>query len=405
MPGLKRLGQQVAPSWTTSVALSAIEGRETPFGEDEYRRRVGAAFQALDEKGTDSLVVFRASTVEYLCGFHTVETVAMPLVLSAKRVVLCVPDAEVGRAVASSVVDEVWHYGREPDGTQLFAEALVRFLGANRRVVVELSQPGVPWAFVGQLRALGVTVVDGGFLVEQQRLVLSEAELDCVRAAAILTQRGIEAAVDAASASSATESTIASAVLQALTADANSVAAFGPVIVSGWRAGLPHSTWASRPVEPGSAIFVEISGANHRYHAPVMRTLVRDGAVDPVTHRLAELARTYLAVVSQSLQAGKVAREIAFEAEGALGELEEEIVFHRCYGYPVGLAHPPTWMDGSPFQVVADNPGVLKRGMVLHLPGSFRWFGRAGVGLSQTMLITEDGAQSLTLGRGELIHV
>jgi hypothetical protein len=43
--------------------------------------------------------------------------------------------------------------------------------------------------------------------------------------------------------------------------------------------------------------------------------------------------------------------------------------------------------------------------MVFHIPGSFRRFGRSGVGLSQTFVVERDGARALTHGAAELLDV
>jgi Xaa-Pro aminopeptidase len=194
---------------------------------------------------------------------------------------------------------------------------------------------------------------------------------------------------------------VAAAIAAALTVGANAGPAWGPVVATGNRAGIPHSSWVHRPLGAGTT-FLELSGAHHRYHAPVMRTLSR-GRPSQADGRLADLAGAALTAVLESARAGVPCSEVAARAAEAIGPLPDDVVFHGLFGYPVGLAHPPHWMDGAPFFIAPGNDEPLLEGMVFHVPGSFRSFGRSGVGLSQTFLVERDGARVLTHGSADLV--
>jgi Xaa-Pro dipeptidase len=112
-----------------------------------------------------------------------------------------------------------------------------------------------------------------------------------------------------------------------------------------------------------------------------------------------------LEVVVTEARAGVPCSEVASKALHNLGCLEDWIAFHYTFGYPVGLAHSPTWMDGAPFFITQDNPRPLESGMAFHVPASFRAFGSSGVGLSHTIVVTESGGRILTPGRAEVIEL
>jgi Xaa-Pro aminopeptidase len=245
--------------------------------------------------------------------------------------------------------------------------------------------------------------VNGNYLVERERLVLSSAELRCVERAAAVTEAGVRAAVTEATRAEATDSSVAAAIASALISPADSASAWGPVVVTGDRAGIPHSSWLGHALATGPT-FMEFSGTDHRYHAPVMRTVVR-GRLDAEDRRLAGLARTAVASVLDNAKAGVPCSQVALRASKALGRLPEDVVFHQLFGYPVGLAHKPHWMDGVPFHITVGNHEPLREGMVFHIPGSFRRFGRSGIGLSQTFVIEPDGARVLTHGPADLIEL
>jgi Xaa-Pro dipeptidase len=246
--------------------------------------------------------------------------------------------------------------------------------------------------------------VYGDFLVERIRLVLSEPEISCMERAGEITGRGITAAVEALSSTGATDSEVAAAARAAMTRDADSGAPLGVIVATGWRGGVVHSNWNRTAVAAGTTTFMEMSGAHHRYCAPLMRTAAH-GPLDRRNRRLAELAHLMLEVVLEEARAGAICSEVATRALEHLGPLEDWIAFHFTFGYPVGLAHSPTWMDGAPFFIIQDNHQPLEAGMAFHIPASFRDFGESGVGLSHSILVTEKWGRALTPGPAEVIEL
>lgn len=393
------------PPWLSARRAAAAEAMETlPFDAAEYTRRRSDVRGALERAGADAVVVFRPSSVEYLCGFHTAETVPQPLLLTESSTTLFVPDFEVGRALASACPDGIRHfrYAGAHHALASIANSVARELPRGGRVAVEFGGAAVPPRFVEALRENAVVVVDGDHLVERVRLVLSAAEIGYVEQAAEHTQRGVEAAVAAVAEPAATDSSVAAAITAALRRHADSASAWHTAVATGARAGIPHAIFNGTPLAPTT--FVEFAGTRHRYHAPVMRTLCC-GEPSPRVAMLADLARTAVAAVLEAAKPGVACADVAARATAALGPLPDDVVFHQLFGYPVGLAHPPHWMDGAPFAITADNSEPLREGMVFHIPGSFRSFAEAGVGLSHTFVLEGSGARPLTHGTAELIEL
>jgi Xaa-Pro dipeptidase len=122
---LVRLGSTPAPPWVTQDAVQALSLREgQPFESDEYTRRKKRVLEALERLGADAIVVFRSSSVEYLCGYHTIETVPQPLIVAPSLLQLLVPDPELGRALVSSNAEEILFCSQFDDALRLLAEHL-----------------------------------------------------------------------------------------------------------------------------------------------------------------------------------------------------------------------------------------------------------------------------------------
>lgn len=395
-----------APTWLDSQAaetLRALEG--PPFDVEEHAARLSRVRARMQAAELDALMVFRPSSIEYLCGFHTAETAAQPLLITESETVLYVPDLEVGRALASSCADQIRFCGYSDALTSLerFIAHAASNLTSGARVGVEMSAPTPPRAVALWTTQQDVVVVDSDHIVERERLVLSPAELRCVQRAAEATAAGVHAATTAAAAVGASDASVGAAIAAALHQASDSISAWGPVVVTGPRSGIPHSSWDGSILAPGPT-FLEFSGTCRRYHAPVMRTLVR-GDPAATDGRLAELARTMVAAVLETARAGVPASQVAAAAANALGPLPADVMFHQMFGYPVGLAHKPHWMDGAPFFLTEDNHEPLQANMVFHIPASFRAFGQQGVGLSQTFVVEEGQTHVLTHGPADLIHL
>ena len=405
-PNVAGLGESHALRWLAPEATkSVMEAEELPFSEAEYEERLGRVRRQMAQLALDAMIVFRPSSIEYLCGYHTAETAPQPLLVTESDTYLYVPDLEVGRALASSRAGNILYcgYADALRSLELFLDHAVTLLPRGARVGVEVGHTSTPPQAVQILQDKHVEVVHPDHLVERVRLVLAPVEIRCVEEAAVSTQAGVEAAVAEARKPDATDSSVAAAIAASLYAHANSPSAWGPVVATGERAGIPHSSWVNRPLSDGTT-FVEFAGAHHRYHAPIMRTLTR-GQPSADDRRLADLSKAALAAVLDNAKAGVPCSQVATRAAEAIGRLPDDVVFHQLFGYPVGLAHKPHWMDGAPFYITPDNHEPLHEGMVFHVPGSFRSFGRSGVGLSQTFVVEQERSRVLTHGNADLIEV
>lgn len=394
------------PAWLDGVSPDAVGDLEgLRFDEGEYAARLDRVRGRMESVGIDALMVFRPSSIEYLCGFHTAETAPQPLLVTGTGTLLYVPDLEVGRALASSRVDTVAYCGYSDalTGLEQFIDHAARVVRPGSRVGLEMGHTSTPPQALRVWERQDVELVDSDHLVEEVRLVLSPAEIDCLEEAARVTDAGVGAAVTAAADPRATDSSVAGAVAAALCHGSDSMSAWGPLVVTGRRSGIPHSSWDGSLLAPGPT-FVEFSGTHHRYHAPVMRTLVRGSPEDTDT-RLVELARTAVQAVLETARPGVLASDVAGSAAAALGPLPRDVMFHHLFGYPVGLAHKPHWMDGAPFYLADGNHRPLQEGMAFHIPAAFRAFGTQGIGLSQTFIVERGGSRVITHGPADLIHV
>jgi Xaa-Pro dipeptidase len=169
----------------------------------------------------------------------------------------------------------------------------------------------------------------------------------------------------------------------------------GPIIAAGWRSGAPHSSLGRQALRRGDAVFIEVTGEWRRYCAPLMRTAIL-GEPSLEQARAASIGKAALEAVIATARPGIAAAEVATAAGEIIAPALPDLRFHGNFGYPIGLGFPPTWTESLGFQLRHDNPHRLAAGMTFHLPVSLRRPGEWGVCQSQTILVTETGAEPLT---------
>ena len=132
-------------------------------------------------------------------------------------------------------------------------------------------------AYVSLLRNLpNAKLVDATALVNWQRAVKSEAEIDYMRKAAFIVERmhaRIFDVIEVGMRKSDLVAEIYDSGIRGGNGPAGDYPAIVPLLPSGRDASAPHLTWDDRPMRAGEGTFFEIAGCYHRYHCPLSRTI------------------------------------------------------------------------------------------------------------------------------------
>ena len=370
--------------------------RERFFDDAEYAARLAKVRAAMAEEGIDLLLTTSPGNVCYLVG-HFTQYICDPMFLAVPlegTPLLQLPPFELPRFEASGVGADVtssWRFGEDP------ARAVVKELGRRGMiggsVAVDTGGLYAPYDIAAGLIE-GLAAKPMRNLVERVRLVKSSAEQAYLREAAVTTDAGTKAALDTVG-EGVVDYDIAAAALEAMVRAGSEPIVSDPYVCVGWRTGAPHSNRRGTVARAGDPVFVELGGTRARYTAPMMRCAVL-GEPSPEIRELADTSvRAHTALVG-ALKAGVTVSDVAAVGRAAVEPVLDRIVFHHTYGYPVGLSFPPIWLDCPHFPLYAGNTATLEAGMVFHVPVMLRVKGQYGVGCSETVIITEDGADVLS---------
>ncbi|MDG2285002.1 MAG: Xaa-Pro peptidase family protein [Alphaproteobacteria bacterium] len=373
--------------------------KHAPFPKEELDRRIDRVKATLSEQNLDGIVVSVPENIYYLTGMdHLGFFAAHVLVINSdgKMALACRAmekitfDNQVRNArfyghqdheeLADYVVQAMKDLGLS--GSRVALERRSLFLHLHHAEGILAKMQGVEW-------------VEGSGLVDNLRQAKSPLEIEYTRKAARAADLGMSACIEVIR-DGVTDYEIAAEYMRVSTLEGSEPTGFGPFIRPTTRLGEEHTTWRGENFRNGDAVFLENAASYRKYHAPMGRLVYVGRAPDGV-EKSAQLAMDGMKAICGALKVGEKAgeayaawREVA--ASAGLADYER----HHC-GYMVGIGFPPSWTGGS--MVTSLFPGserTLEIGMVFH---AHSWFTNTDVVdyfISNTVILTENGAEVLT---------
>ncbi|MCA0337926.1 MAG: Xaa-Pro peptidase family protein [Actinobacteria bacterium] len=387
---------------------------EPAFDRNEYAAREQRVRARMEQVGLDHLVVGDPAGICYLTGFEgfsfyvpqaVVVSLADPLTVIVREI-----DASSVVATTHLTADQVLGYPerfvQNPDAHPMTwaAAQLAERLHAGQRVGVEVD--AAHWT-VASHRALTVALPASVELIETPAIVAwvrarkSPTEIAMMREAGRITEQMFATALDSIRPGTRQCDAVAD-ITRAQIAGTRTVggswSAIPPLVLAGEHTAYPHVPWTDAPFGDDEPIALELSGAVHRYHAPVARTMYL--GTPPV--RLRDLA----AVVDDGARAAlDVIREGARCEEVALAwnsVIERHgLTKSSRVGYPIGIGFPPDWGEQTMSLRVGDRT-VMEAGMTFHVMIGM-WLDGWGYSTSESVVVTEDGHERLAAVPGGLV--
>lgn len=375
---------------------SQLRGLECPFTEKEFDQRLARVRDRMAREDFGALLLTDPSDIFYLTGYNTFEvSVHVALVVTQEDLMLQVPSIEMGPAMVTTRVAQVSGYRWEGIGEVL--EPLVQILNDGVETVgIDAWHGSLRQGVLEGLRARmpGVRFINNGGLLKKIRIVKSQAEIGLLRESARITAEGLRAAV-AAVRPGLTDNDIAAVGARALLEAGSEFMSMQPIVTTGRRSSVIHCNHKRTVIQEGDPVFLEFGSAWHRYTAPMMQTIVAGARPSSEMERVHDGCRRIVDTLLNSIRPGVTFDQAAHDAERALQPLAEKVFFSGVFGYTVGAQFPPSWVEGSGFIARGGNM-EFRTGMVFHLPICLRIPNQWGIGCSETILVTDDGAEPIT---------
>jgi Xaa-Pro aminopeptidase len=234
----------------------------------------------------------------------------------------------------------------------------------------------------------GVELLPQAGLVEVLRAVKSPREVKRIAEAAALADRALAHMIGLLR-PGATERQIALEGEFLMRREGAEAAAFDIIVASGPRSALPHAETTDRALEPGDLVVIDIGARVAGYCSDMTRTFAVEHAGDRASQIYRIVYRAQRAAAAQ-LRPGVVCGELDATARAVIDEAGHGDDFGHGLGHGVGIEvhERPRLGKGEEVRLVAGNVVTVEPGVYLD--------GFGGVRLEDLMVVTEDGAQTLT---------
>jgi Xaa-Pro dipeptidase len=226
--------------------------------------------------------------------------------------------------------------------------------------------------------------------VSQLRAVKDEMEIGLMRKAGELTSLGMKTAYEVLSAGMK-EYEVAAEIEYAMRKHGSYGTAFDTAVSSGPASAFPHGGCTDRRIRSGELVVIDFGATYKSYRSDMTRTLVA-GKPSEKQRKLHEIVQKAQVKAFEAIKPNVKASHVDAVARRIIEKAGYGECFVHGLGHGVGLdIHEPPTLNMSSKErlqlgnVVTDEPGIY---MV----------GYGGVRIEDTMLVTKEGAEKLTIG-------
>ena len=368
------------------------------FASGEYESRIRKVREGMEINGLDVLVIHSPENIYYLSGYQTpgyywYQALVLPLNSEA---IFIAPPHEAALIPEFSWVEDSRVYPDTSDWAQITGEILKELSLTRSSIGLETKSRFLTVDFYQSIQSLlpDAQLIDGSGIVESCRLIKSASEIEYMRKAADVSSRGMKAGIKAVI-EGASELEVAAAVHSELDMAGSEYTGLPAFITSGERSHLVHATWSPKQIDYGDLVFMEIPGSVNRYHAAQSRSVF----VGEQTQKLIEanrVATEALETAKISMKQGVAASSVFKAGSSVINDADIGYKQGRRIAYGIGTAFPPGWDEGDIFSINIDESRPLLPGMCFHLITTMRVPGLGAIGCSDTVLVTDEGVETLT---------
>jgi Xaa-Pro dipeptidase len=312
--------------------------------------------------------------------------------------VLIVPFFEIGKARAASVKLD-WRVHSYRDGQpfeEAFAAAAQDAGLAGKTIGVEPTQMRViEWSLLSGAAAVKqASALDA---IAALRMRKDAGEIAAMRKAIALTEQVLARVLEQVK-PGVTERQVAGMISQQMLDGGAEAIAFGPLIQFGANASNPHGNSGATPLKTGDGIIFDIGLVLDGYPSDLTRTIFI-GEPSAEMRKIYETVKAANAAGRAAIKPGVTAEAIDKAARNVIDAAGYGQYFTHRTGHGLGLEihEPPYLWAGNTLRVEPGMTFTVEPG--IYVPGI------GGVRIEDDMLVTEDGAESLTSFSRELLSL
>lgn len=347
---------------------------------------------ALKESGLDALALNPGPSLTYLTGlhFHLMERPVVALFAADGRVAVVLPELEHLKLSTLTFEVKAFLYDENPaNWTDVFKQALTYLNLEDKRIGVEpLCLRIFEFRFL-QAVATRATFPDATETIASLRIRKDADEVASMRRAVEIAQNALEATLPMVKIGVTEKEIAAELVVQLLNHGSDSPFPFQPIVSGGPNSANPHASPSERKLQEGDLLVIDWGAACNGYVSDITRTFAI-GQVDAEYQKIHKIVQQANAAGRAAAKPGLPASVVDIAARKVIDASGYGEYFTHRTGHGIGMeGHEAPYMR-------SDNERILEVGMAFTVEPGIYLPGRNGVRVEDDMVITADGAESLS---------
>lgn len=367
------------------------------MSEEDRSHRMARLRREMEQKGLDCLALVPGANLFYLTGlsFSLSERPIVALFPVDAPPAVVLPALEEPKVASQAGALQTYPYTDERGPAAAFQQACAALELAQARIGVEEVRMRVMEARLLERYAPDCRLVPADDVMETLRITKDAGEIARMRRAAAVVEAALRAVLTQIR-PGMTEREVAGLLMVEILRGGSEGMPFDPIVVAGPNAASPHATPTNRPIRRGETIVIDCGATIGGYASDITRTVALGGLPKEML-RVYEVVRRANEAGRAAVRPGRAAQEVDRAARTVIREAGYgEFFIHRT-GHGLGLeVHEPPY-------IVEGNRRPLEVGMTFTVEPGIYLPGTGGVRMEDDVLVTPDGAQTLTTFPGELL--
>ncbi len=361
-------------------------------GGNMSAKRLARLTQYIQEQQFSAVAVNAGPTLTYLTGlhFHLMERPVVMVFSPDHQPTIILPELELAKLDHMHLPVRVYAYAENPAGWgAIFEDALKGLQLSGQKVGVEPRQLRLFEYDYLRGACHDTHFVDGSAIFVALRVKKDAEEISCMRQAVKIAEDALAATLAKVAIGNNEKDIAGELFLQLITHGSDVSVPFSPIVAAGPNAANPHSQPSDRPLTAGDLLIVDWGASYGGYVSDLTRTFAV-GEIHPLAEKI---HRTVQQANSAGRAAGRPGVSCA-EVDLATRRVIEEAGFgpnftHRT-GHGIGMQ-----CHEDPY-IRSDNQQLLEVGMAYTVEPGIYLAGINGVRIEDDVIVTADGAESLS---------
>lgn len=340
----------------------------------------------------DAVILNPGPTLKYLSGlnFHLMERPVVLFIALGKDPLLVLPELELPKVDLFPYKVTAIAYGENPsEWDDAFRKAAQALSLDGKRIGVEPRQLRLMEFRHVKAGAPEADFPDASDVFADLRLRKDKAEVGLMRTAVKIAQDALEAVIPQIKIGMTEKEVASELVVQLLKHGSESEMPFAPIVSAGPNAANPHASPSDRKIQAGDLLVVDWGATHDGYISDLTRTFAV-GEVDEEYKKIHKLVQEANAAGRAAAKPGVPCANVDIAARNVIEKSGYGKYFTHRTGHGIGMeGHEAPYMRG-------DNMQILEAGMAFTVEPGIYLTNRNGVRIEDNLVITEDGAESLS---------